>query len=555
MSHAAPAASVLLARGSDAAELFVVRRAASLRFLGGFLAFPGGKVCAADRTLNLVDDQETAGRLSFSPEYVVAAARELFEETGVLLARRPDGSFPSHGLVLAYLRRKMATENLEFATVLSRLGLTLRVDDFRPLGRLTTPPFIPTRFDTAFFLARLPANQQAEVWQGELEAGEWASATSVLERWRRGECLVSPPTLVMLQALQSLSVAEIPDRLIPLFAQQAEEELAAICFAPNVYLIPLHTSGLPPSTHTNAYLIGRGPVYLLDPGSSLQEEQQRLFAVLDAHAADGRPLTAIVLTHHHPDHTGGVLACARRYRVPVYAHPWTAQRLRDQVPVHREIQNGDQLDLGAAPDSGGPWFLEAIHTPGHAPGHLSFYERHYRLLFVGDMVSTLSSIVIAPPDGDLVLYLESLRRLRTYDCQLLLPAHGSPTAQPGKTIDEFLAHRMKREAQLLAVLGSKPGSVADLAQALYNPGWPQQTPAGRPRRRRPIGQGGNLAETLTVPATWERPRREGTRLGPPPPVYSIAFPGSPASAIWRWPVFPQSGCGGLYLLPFRPGAA
>src|SRR5207237_720111 len=83
------------------------------------------------------------------------------------------------------------------------------------------------------------------------------------------------------------------------------------------------------------------------------------------------------------------------------------------------------LALGACPDGGGPGHLEALHTPGHAPGHLAFYEPHYRLLFAGDMVSTLSSVVIAPPEGDLVVYLRSLERLRTLDCRLLLPGHGN----------------------------------------------------------------------------------------------------------------------------------
>src|SRR5262249_7900974 len=123
----------------------------------------------------------------------------------------------------------------------------------------------------------------------------------------------------------------------------------------------------------------------------------------------------VVLTHHHPDHVGAAAACARKYGVPVWAHPWTAQALAGQVVVGRKVHEGDRLDLGTAPD-GGPWHLEALHTPGHAPGHLAFYEGHYRLLFAGDLVSTLSSVVIAPPDGDLAVYLDSLRRLRCFDC-------------------------------------------------------------------------------------------------------------------------------------------
>jgi glyoxylase-like metal-dependent hydrolase (beta-lactamase superfamily II) len=194
--------------------------------------------------------------------------------------------------------------------------------------------------------------------------------------------------------------------------------------------------------------------------------------VVDAQQAAGRRLTAVVLTHHHPDHIGAAAACARRWGVPVWAHPWTSRAVADQVTVGREIAEGGRLDLGTAPD-GCPWHLEALHTPGHAPGHLAFYEPHYRLIFAGDLVSMLSSVVIAPPNGDLAAYLASLERLRAMDCRLLLPAHGGASARPGETIDAVLAHRAKREAQLLEALVAEPRTVASLVPELYR-GLPEE---------------------------------------------------------------------------------
>jgi glyoxylase-like metal-dependent hydrolase (beta-lactamase superfamily II) len=232
-------------------------------------------------------------------------------------------------------------------------------------------------------------------------------------------------------------------------------------------MIPLPTHVLSPSGHTNAYFIGSGPFYLLDPGPTDPVEQGRLFALLDAHRDEGRPLTAVVLTHHHPDHIGAANVCAQRYRVPIWAHPWTASTLAGRVQVDRTIGEGDRLPLGRAPDDSGPWHLEALHTPGHAPGHLAFFEPHYRLLLVGDMVSTLSSIVIAPPDGDLTVYLDSLKRLLTYDCRLLLPAHGNVSAQPRQTLEAAITHRVKREEQLLAALQAGPRTIAELGPELY----------------------------------------------------------------------------------------
>ncbi len=467
MSAITPAASVLLARGPGSHEAFIVRRADSLRFFGGFLAFPGGKVASQDSEVEVC--ASTAGPEAGAPpcERLVAAARELFEETGVLVARRPDGSFLPSSAALEQLRREMADADLPFQQVLVRLGVRLHGSDWTLIGSVTTPAFTNVRFDTTFFVAHLPPGQQAEVWPGELDHGFWSPAADLLTQWTQGECLASPPSVMILEAIRDRAVDEAPRRLGPKFNSLAAGALHPIYFAPAVQLLPLHTQSLPPSTHTNAYLVGRGPVYLLDPGSADPAELQRLFAVLDAHRESGLELTALVLTHHHPDHIGGVHACVDRYQLPVYAHPLTARALHGKIRVDREILDGDCLDLGEAPDGRGTWHLEALHTPGHAPGHLAFYEARYRLLLAGDMVSTLSSIVIAPPDGDLTVYLASLERLRGYDCRLLLPAHGSASARPRQTIDECIAHRVKREEQLLAALGATPRTVPDLAQELY----------------------------------------------------------------------------------------
>ncbi len=461
MRAIAEAASVLLARGPGLPEVLVVRRAEQLRFFGGFWAFPGGRVEESD--VPGVPGPDGAG-LAVRRQ---AAVRELFEETGVLLARRADGSHPAHDAELDHWRREVTAGRRTLADLLAHYHLAVRPDDLPVIGSLVTPPFTSIRFDTTFFQAELPPGQHAEVWPGELDEGRWLTAADKLDEWTRGQCLVSPPSLLLLEAIRGRPVAEAPARFAAVLAGHRAEALLPIYFAPAVQMIPLRTPGLPPSTHTNAYLVGTGPVYLLDPGATEPAEQQVLFDLLDARAAAGSRLTAVVLSHHHPDHVGAAAACARRYGVPVWAHPLTARALQGRVEVTRFVQEGDRLDLGQAPDGSGPWHLEALHTPGHAAGHLAFYEAHYRLLFGGDLISTLSSIVIAPPDGDLAVYLDSLRRLASFPCRLLLPSHGSPTARPGPVIEQSLAHRAQREEQLLAALTSAPQTAADLADELY----------------------------------------------------------------------------------------
>jgi glyoxylase-like metal-dependent hydrolase (beta-lactamase superfamily II)/8-oxo-dGTP pyrophosphatase MutT (NUDIX family) len=461
------AASVLLARAPGSTEILVVRRADSLRFFGGFFAFPGGKVAPADASITSNPADGSADERQTLRACRIAAIRELFEETGVLLARRPDGSCPASGPALDHLRREILAERLTFADVLAELRVTPSDGDLALVGELITPAFSPLRFATTFFVAHLPPNQTAEVWPGELEAGHWADAAVLVERWTRGECLVTPPTIVMLQLLAGQPIDQAAGLVGPLVRTLDAGAMHPIYFAPGVQLLPLRTDVLPPSTHTNAYLVGQGPMYLLDPGTSIPEEQQRLFAVLDAHQAAGKRLTAVVLSHHHPDHIGAAAACADRCAVPIWAHSLTSRALEGKVRIARTIRDEETLPLGAAPDGSTGWHLRALHTPGHALGHLAFYEPHYRLLFAGDMVSTMTSVVIAPPDGDLTIYLDSLRRLREFPCRLLLPSHGNASANPRKTIEECIDHRLKREAQLIELLRAGPWRIVDLALEIY----------------------------------------------------------------------------------------
>jgi glyoxylase-like metal-dependent hydrolase (beta-lactamase superfamily II)/8-oxo-dGTP pyrophosphatase MutT (NUDIX family) len=495
------AATVLFARGPGSTEGFLVRRAETLRFMGGFYAFPGGRALPGDADVAEGRDAVAVQR--------VAAVRELFEETGVLLARRPDGSFPT-GVDLVEPRRELLAEPNGFLALLRRLGLAIRSDDLTHVGNLVTPPFSAVRFDTAFFTADLPSGQSPVVEAGELDAGEWLTADAALRGWEQGRMLISPPTVSLLDTIRGRPVKELAGRARRLFAAMAAGAPEVIYFSPFVQMMPLFCKGLPPTHYTNAFLVGRDPAYLIDPGPAEPGEQARLFTLLDARLAAGARMAGVLLTHHHPDHVGAAEAVARRHGVPVMAHPWTARALAGKVSVTREIGEGSALDLGVAPH-GGPWRLEAMLTPGHAPGHLCFYEPTYRLLFVGDMASTISSVVITPPEGDITEYLESLRRLRALPARLLLPAHGSVSARPHFVIDEAVNHRRKREGQLVQALAEAPRRVAELAQDLYR---------GAPAEVMPYAEKQVLAGLLKL----EREGRAAKEAAGDDPVWRVKAP-------------------------------
>jgi glyoxylase-like metal-dependent hydrolase (beta-lactamase superfamily II)/8-oxo-dGTP pyrophosphatase MutT (NUDIX family) len=446
-------------RGSGPDELLAVLRSKHLKFFGGFWAFPGGKLSQAEAQS---PDPVNARRH--------AACRELFEETGILIARRRDGGFPDIAQSQAdydACRQRLIDDTLPFERFLAERGLSIHADDFALIGEITTPDFAPLRFATTFFTATLPPGQEATIWPGELERGEWSSAAALLDRWRQGADFLTPPSVMTLQAIGNHSVADAPRLLKPVLTRLDRGAVHPIFFAPCVQMVPLRTDALPPSTHTNAFIVGSETRYVIDPGSSDVQQQRLLFEVLDQHVAEQGPLAGIVLTHHHRDHISAATVCSQRYRAPILAHPRTAELLAGRVSVDRHIQDGGVLPLGSSPADGRPWNLEAIFTPGHASGHLAFFERTYGLLFAGDMLSTVTSMVIAPPDGDLALYLQSLHKLKALPTRMILPAHGNVSTRPVELIDQALEHRAKREQQLIETLAEGPSAIDEMTQRMY----------------------------------------------------------------------------------------
>jgi glyoxylase-like metal-dependent hydrolase (beta-lactamase superfamily II) len=174
-----------------------------------------------------------------------------------------------------------------------------------------------------------------------------------------------------------------------------------------------------------------------------------------------------------------VAAVVARYGVPVWAHADAAAMAAGDFAVTRTLAGGELLPLGTSPDGMPDWTLEVVYTPGHAPGHLAFRESRYGAVLAGDMVSTVSTILVAPPDGHLRTYLDSLRRLRALPAATLYPSHGPAKRDSHAVLDMYLAHRAMREGKIVAALGPVPRDLdAILAQA-YDDVAPEALPLAR----------------------------------------------------------------------------
>jgi glyoxylase-like metal-dependent hydrolase (beta-lactamase superfamily II) len=111
--------------------------------------------------------------------------------------------------------------------------------------------------------------------------------------------------------------------------------------------------------------------------------------------------------------------------------------------------------------------LQAVHTPGHTSNHTCFWMPEQRALFSGDHIMGWSTTVITPPDGDMRRYLASLAHVRSLDAATLWPTHGSPVTEVAPFIDAYVAHRLDREAQVLAAVRDGVDLVPDMVRRLY----------------------------------------------------------------------------------------
>ncbi len=482
----ASAAVVLWRHGERGLEAFWIRRSPALAFMGGWHAFPGGGLAREDAQTAVAgrpqgaDAAVTAAAMPetlaeglgetpphLAPGIVACALRELLEETGILPL--PE-LFAGHGDAadvearLGAARRGLVEGRRPLAELAAEHGLTLDAGRLVFAGRWLTPPLGPLRFDNRFFLLEWPAELPVQplVVPGEAESGEWVAPAEGVERWERGEVLAAPPILHILRVLGS----DGPEAGLARLREPVEANLGPyrrVEFRPGVLMLPVATATLPPALYTNAYLLGRAERVLVDPGSAQPAVIDRLEAVARALEESGGRVSAIWLTHHHPDHVGGAAALRERLRVPVCAHGATAERLAGAVPVDRFLEDGQVVVLGGDP----PFPLRVVHTPGHARGHLSFLDVDGGSLLAGDMVSTLSTIVVDPPEGDMDDYLASLAKLIALAPRTLFPSHGPPVMDAVAKLQEFLDHRLWREERILAEWNRGTRTAAALRPLVY----------------------------------------------------------------------------------------
>jgi glyoxylase-like metal-dependent hydrolase (beta-lactamase superfamily II) len=230
-----------------------------------------------------------------------------------------------------------------------------------------------------------------------------------------------------------------------------------VSLVPGVRRIIAGNAGLMTGPGTNTYLIGHREVAVLDPGP---DDAQHLEAIL---SMAGAVIRWIIVTHTHPDHSPLVGQLARRTGARVIGLPPPDDGRQDATFVPQHIpRDGERLSLGDCS-------LIAIHTPGHASNCVCYLLEQERLLFTGDHVLEGVTPVILPPDGDMSAYLLSLDKLQSLDFERIAPGHGEIMEHGKDILAALRAHRLAREAKVLAGLRRlAAASLDELTAVVYD---------------------------------------------------------------------------------------
>ena len=241
-----------------------------------------------------------------------------------------------------------------------------------------------------------------------------------------------------------------------------------------IQLEPLVTRVLAPNpspytgTGTQTHLVGTHDLAVIDPGP---DDPAHVAALLAAIA--GRPVGAIVITHHHRDHSPASRPLAAATGAPIVgAAPFAPDQAgarsdaafdADYVP-ERVLAEGDRV-------TGAGWTLTAIATPGHTSNHLAFAlpeaQEGEGALFSGDHVMGWSTSVVSPPDGDMGDYMASLEKLMGRTERVYYPGHGEQVDMPQRLVRGMLGHRKQREGQITRLLAAGPMPIAELVGRMY----------------------------------------------------------------------------------------
>lgn len=238
-------------------------------------------------------------------------------------------------------------------------------------------------------------------------------------------------------------------------------------------------------TGTGTFIIGNGEVAVIDPGPLLDDHVAAILAALDA----GERVTHIFITHTHLDHSPAAKPLQNKTGAEIYAYMgvpaapnthFTGASPEDMPELDEDIDHDFKADRALVHGdvvAHGDWTLEAVFTPGHMANHMCYALREEKALFTGDHIMGWSTSIIAPPDGNMRAYMNSLDLLLARDDAVYYPTHGPEIDAPKPFVEAYITHRKGREQQVLDRLAAGDDNIKQMVQTVYADTDPRLHPA------------------------------------------------------------------------------
>ena len=456
-------ASVVLSREkSGGHEILLGHRVSELASFPDYWAFPGGGISRVDIEAAKILKGKLEVRDSHE-EACFALLREMVEEVGL----SPDGN-GSIIEVSSDIRESVCEDKSEWLRLVNEGRIEIEGFSCQMITDRTTPPFSPMRFQNYFFhvpMGRSLASPTFPPGRSEFDDFRWWNPRDLIRQWEENTVRLPPPIVTLVRDLSRMIEEE--GGLL-----RACEKLSVsppsgdhrIEFAPGVEAFPLRTETIPPSTHTNCYILGElgGECVVVDPAAISEESLIYLESKISRVISSGSKIVATIFTHRHSDHIGNLSRISEIYKAPIWASRTTLRSISHEG-TSSTIREGDSFTL-KGPSGNMKW--DVIETPGHCPGHICLVGDSG--VVSGDNCVVVGTILVPSSEGDMDSYIAGLRRILSLDPPMLFPGHGPACTNPPRLLERYIKHRLARHNSVIDAVSSGSRTVEEIAIAAYH---------------------------------------------------------------------------------------
>ena len=455
-------ASVILSReASGDHEVLLGHRVSELASFPDYWAFPGGGISRVD----IEASKALKGKLEVSDsheEACFALLREMVEEIGL----SPSG----RGTIIevsSKIRESVCEDKSEWLRLVNEGEIVIDGFHCEMITDRTTPPFSPMRFQNYFFHVHLGDSMVSPTFpsgRSEFDDFRWWKPRELIQQWEENKVRLPPPIVTLVRDL-ARGVDEQGD-LLSACESLSEDPPSGdhrIEFAPGVEVFPLKTETIPPSTHTNCYILGElgGECVVVDPAARSDESLAYLESKISQAVSSGSKIVATIFTHKHPDHIGDISKISEIYKAPIWGSPITLSAISHDG-TSSSIEEGDSFTL-RGPNGITEWSV--IETPGHCPGHICLVGDTG--IVSGDNCVVIGTILVPSSDGNMNSYISGLDRIRSLEPTMLFPGHGPACTNPPRLLGRYIKHRTARHDSVLNAVLSGLSSLEEITLHAY----------------------------------------------------------------------------------------